>query len=352
MRAHPTPCRDPAAPPRWAGVWVCVTLLGGCMQTAGELARFESRPTDAQVSLPMPDAGPPPIQLCGCGDVQVQQALEVDGDLAVKGRIGAAGGLVVDGTLYSEADPLGTNTAIQLGALRQRWGVVHGADLTVLGDAHVGGELTVQGDLDVGGTIFLPDEAPISSADGQLHFRRDLTEPFAWPCSCDPDPGVDDAIDAPDPDQRPALGLPPDALANLQTDLDLTLPAGRYVFDAIGGPGALRVRVEGAVEWVIRGDVRVDGGLDVALADGASLRLLIAGTLSVSGSTSLGDPIRPEALTVHVRTGPSIAISEAFALSGRLLAPAVELGTSVPLDWRGAIVVGRISAAAGLRLRR
>ena len=331
-----------------------IALLCGCTATDGELLRIEpfANPDAGLLDMSLVDAGSSAIQLCGCGDVLVQQALEVDGDLAVRGRLGASGGLTVDGTLYSEADPLGTNAPITVGGLRQAAGIQHGSDLTVLGDAHVGGDVAVLGILEVGGTIFLADDRRLQSGDDETHRRQAPVDAFVWPCDCAADSALADAVEAPEPDERPALGLTAESLANLQSDLELTLTAGRYVFDAIGGPGALRVRIEGAVEWVIPGDVQVDGGLDIALAEGATLRLLIGGTLTVGGPTAMGDPDRPDALEVHVLTGPSIAISEAFALAGHLRAPASELGTSVPLDWTGSVVVRRVSAAAGLRLRR
>lgn len=310
-----------------------VVATGGCLSTDGPL-------------IEAPDAGGEP-RVCVCGALMAQGEVYVSGGLAVREGLGASGGLLVDGQLTSGADRLGTNAHITVDRLVHRGEVEHGAALVITGDATLGGDLRVAGDLVIGGVLRQPDGAVIEVTGARrIASRRLETPPFTWPCDCDQ--RLDATADA--PDDRRALGLNADALSNLQAATDLTLEEGRYVFEAIGGPGALALRVEGQVELAIRGAAQLAGGLTVDLGAGARFTLEVADDLVVSGPTRIGASGQAAAIEVRVG-GRAVTVSERFELHGALIAPRATLATSVPLDWTGSVQIDGISAAADLRVR-
>lgn len=319
-------------------------VLLTCLALTGLSACFE---TDG-VLIEAPDAavedGP---RMCVCGDLMAQGEVHVSGGLAVEGTLGATRGLLVDGRFTSGAPRLGTNAHITVDSLVHRGDVAHGAALVTTGDAIVDGDLAVDGDLIVGGTLRQPDGAAVEVTGQTLVATRSFEVPaFEWPCDCAQ--RVADIADT--PDDRARLGLNADGLSNLQTDLALTMPTGRYVFDGLGGPGRLSIDVDGAVELAIRGRAQIDGGFEVNVPATSRFTLVVEGDLIVSSETRVDTVDGPHAATIQVG-GRTVSVSAPFVVEGDLFAPRARLELSVPFNLWGSIQVGGVSSADDLRVQ-
>lgn len=307
--------------------------------------------------------------VCACGDLTLATSVTTDGfdSRVAPWAPGGAGG------------DLGGNGAVSLGGM-----VTIGGDAIVAGAGglQAGPMLHVQGDLDlagplgrsssaitvggaarVGGTIDVGSlgvagaltTAPGAIVTGAVTAATRVTATVAVPppCRCDPDEVLDVAQVVADHrlvNHDAALGLAPDAYADVAGDVMLELPCGRYYLDRIQttAGGSVTIRATGRTVLLIGGDVTLDGDLTVEVAPGAELDLFISGFLNLPGAVRLGDPARPRDLRLYLAAAGSINVSGGSILGGNLYAPAADIQASAPLEVFGALLVNRLNASAGV----
>jgi hypothetical protein len=260
--------------------------------------------------------------------------------------------------------------------------VAVGGSLTIAGDVQAGTRLDVLGDLDVGSSLGRPSSAIVVGGAariggdvdvGALHAAGTLTMPASAarlgditpvpttgavtvpaPCRCDAVdvPAIVDAHRTANHDA--AIGLAPDALANLHGDVALDLPCGRFYLTRIQADGGARItlRASGRTALFVAGGVTVDGILDVQVAEGAELDVFVTGSVNLPATALLGDPARPRALRIYADAGGAIELSAGSRLAGNLYAPAADLASSAPLEVFGSLLVGHLAVDGGLTVHR
>jgi hypothetical protein len=299
---------------------------------------------------------------CACGDLSIAD-LGSDG---FDSRVGpwAPGGSGGD---------IGGNGGLDFGGA-----VAVGGSLTIAGSLEAGARLDVAGDLDVGGSLGRPSSAVDVGGSARigggvdvasLHVAGALTMPpgtartgdvtpaptsgavtIPAPCRCEAVPVEAIVEEHRAANHDAAIGLAPDALADLHGDVTLDLPCGRFYLTRIQSSGGARVtlRAGGRTALFISGGITVDGTLDVEVADGAELDLFVAGSVNLPATALLGDPARPRALRIYAAAGGAIALSADSRLAGNLYAPAADLVSSSPLEISGALLVDHLVVDAGL----
>lgn len=303
---------------------------------------------------------------CACGDLSIA-------DLTTDGFDSRTAPWAPGGT----GGDVGGNAGFDFGG-----GANVGGALTIAGGVEAGTRLDVLGDLDVGGTLGRPSSAiGVGGAAriggdvdvASLHVAGTLTMPASAarhgdispvpiagavlvpaPCRCDAvavSAIVDEHRAAND---DAAIGLAPDALADVHGDATLDLPCGRFYLTRIqaSGGGRITLRATGRTALFVVEDVTVDGVLDVEVAEGAELDLFLAGNVNLSGNALLGDPARPRALRIYAGAGGSINLSAGSRLAGNLYAPAADLASSAPLEVFGSLLVNHLALGAGITVHR
>lgn len=284
-----------------------------------------------------------------------QNAVCLCGDFAHAGSLvteAPAGGRASVGVNGDFAAATGTRIAGDLGAWRglsmagdldvtsdlRTAGSVSGAGQLRIGrDAFVGRSLTLAGQLDVGRTLRAGGEV-IVVGEQRVGQRAELSSPIDSPCECDPSRRLDVAS------KVAAQGQGTDASG------DLEIGAGRHVFSSL----ALgHLRVTGAAQVYVAGDVRSIGHGAIELAPGASLELFVAGNVTTVGDVTFGDPSRPEAFRLYVGGRDTVTIASAghTAWNGLVYAPDAEIAFAGASEVSGALFARDLSYAGSLRVR-
>lgn len=221
-----------------------------------------------------------------------------------------------------------------------------GGPYGVAGDVWANGNVTVDptGSLQVGGTVHVPsgDTAAGVMAAGGIANPATVTVPA--PCECSkPIPIAKIVSGFVTTNDDATINLTATALDNPAAPL--ALPCGLYYVDGIHG-GAVTLDIQGRVALFVGGDLAVDGGIAIDLAQDAELDLFIAGNVSIkgpSGSVVIGDPGRPARTRIYVGgmggdAGGGFALATDASISANIYAPSavVELASSFAL-W-GAIL--------------
>ncbi|HQY63426.1 MAG TPA: hypothetical protein PK141_18630 [Polyangiaceae bacterium] len=274
-------------------------------------------------------------------------------DVGVVGRLSFASGTRIDGSLRSGADvSFAGDLDVRDHALAG--GDLSGAgDLTVGADLAVGGRLSGAGSLRVGGTLRTPE--PTSFAGRQVAGARGAyVDPGAPPCACDPGALYDVAGAV-----RAARGANDNARAGLGTDArivakgaPLTLRDGRYYFSGAGELRGTSLRIEGAVQLYLEGDLTTIGEGQIVLGAGATLDMFVDGTLTTVGRASFGDPTRPEALRLYVGgKNAKLTLAGREAFHGLVYAPEAEVSFAGNATIDGALFARQLSYAGSLTVR-
>lgn len=298
------------------------------------------------------------IAWCTCADllaaapvfVQTDAAEGLPASLAVRGGLHLEAPLVVDGSLVVAGGDLSATVDAGLEVGDDLW---VGRDLsgafsvTVADDAYVAGDVDVRA-LDVGGVLTLPPASTLAVAetlDTTAIRRSSVTiEP---PCACadeDLRPAamrLDEARGAPD-----VTALDDATYGAFAGATTLALDCGTYRVASIGGSGDLAIEVSGHAALHVEGALNVDGALEIRLAPGASLVLVVGDSVRAVGEAALGAPNAPERVEL-VADGAQISLEGGGTLHGSILAPAAELLLG-PFELRGSLRARRIVARGTL----
>lgn len=300
--------------------------------------------------------------VCGCSGLDFNGDLTAD---AFDSRVGDGPGRGAD--VASNVGLSGNGTMNISGNV-----VIGGADGVQAGELlHVAGDLTSAGPLgrpgsaiEVEGAAWIGGDVMVesltvsaltiregASVEGQVMAgtteMADVEVPP--PCRCDQAVDVAERLAAHQQTNHNAeIDLDTAALRQVDGDVDLELPCGRFYLDEISGDGEGRItiRAMGRTALFVGGNISTQHDLIVEIGPEGELDLFVGGFVQVSGVSNLGDPARPRALRIYVAAGGSIALSAGSVLAGNLYAPLADLASSAPLELYGAVVVNRVNGAA------
>lgn len=296
---------------------------------------------------------------CACDDLLATAMLTLQGDatdapasLAARGGLHLEAPLAVDGTLVVGPDRDLTGTAV--GTLAVGIDLWIDGDLAgeisvdVGGDAYVAGDVRVR-ELRVGGVLTLPEGRELSATDVLAHgaVRRAPVD-LAAPCACDTASTSPAAarLDAAR-DSASLVRLDDAAYAGFTGSASLALGCGEHWVAALVGDGDLAITVDALATLYVDGPINLAGSLDLSLAPGASLVLVVAGDVRAGGEARLGSPDAPERIEL-VTDGSQLRFERGGTLHGTVNAPAAELLVEGPLRMRGNLRAKRVVVDAEL----
>jgi hypothetical protein len=316
-----------------------------------------------------------PRAACACGDVRVAPsgALRIDGvdsrtgaadasgaALGANGTIDARGPLDTLGDLLV-GEALDASARTTVGRDLQAANLVAAAPVDVGRDAFLASLPRGTGAVSVTGTLHVPsrcDALPATLRAGAcVEERVELDEP----CRCEPF-GIEDTVDArSDPLRNDdlAAGLSPDVLAGPGASGRIDLPCGVYHLSRIAAGGPVTIAAHGRVALVVSGSILADAPIAFVPDPGASLDVIVGGTVLARAPLRIGAPERPGATRLWVggvcAEGGEVCDSDAACCTGDCSAGrcvgddaerwAVDLG---PTDTVAALVA---APAGTLRLR-
>ncbi|HRG94987.1 MAG TPA: hypothetical protein PLR99_01990 [Polyangiaceae bacterium] len=345
----------------------CSIHVGGDVQGSGEAQG--SGLSYAAPARPRPPAltthcSPAPAlfaqaAVCVCGGMSHAGKLTTiarpgeSADVGVVGELSFAAGTHIDGSLRSGSDiSFAGDLDVRDHALAG--GDFSGAgDLAVGADLAVGGRLSGAGSLRVGGTLRAGEG--VSFAGRQVvGARGPYVDPGGPPCACDPGSLYDVAAAV-----RAARDANDNARAGLGTDArlvakgsPLTLRDGRYYFSGASELRGASLRIEGAVQLYLEGDLTTLGEGQLALGAGATLDLFVDGALTTVGRATFGDPTRPEALRLYVGgKNAKLTLAGKEAFYGLVYAPEAEVSFAGAATVDGALFARELSYAGSLTVR-
>ncbi len=274
------------------------------------------------------------------------------GSVGANGPLDSNAALQIGGSLWVSGGA-GVRAAIRLEVasdLEDAGPLFGGGQVTIRRDAYVAGDVTL-GSLSVGGRLVVPAGRTISAPAGTVATTERAGVQVAPPCACAPTDLVDIAsfVAARRTDHDDArIGLDPARLARLSGPTTLELPCGRYYVDAIGGDGALTLRIAGRTALFVGGNADLRRAFHVELSPGAELDLFIAGTLSAADEVRLGAPEQPARARLYVGGAGTLALAGGTLLGGNLYAPGSELQLSGGAEVFGSLFVRRLVTSAPL----
>ncbi len=225
-------------------------------------------------------------------------------------------------------------------------------DISVNGDAEVGGDLRVKS-LSLAGTLTVNSSSVVDISEGSPPVTRSAVQ-VTPPCDCDTGPDIPALVlAARTRNDNAAVGLDPsEGLKALSAPLEITLPCGSYYVDELYAPNPITLTITGRVTLYINGDLVTEAGgaLRVQLAPGAELDLVIANNLSTGDLVELGSAATPGRVRVYAGGTGSLSFAGNTTISGTLYAPKAELVTSAVFEVFGAVLARRMSASGALKL--
>ncbi len=216
----------------------------------------------------------------------------------------------------------------------------------------VNGNLDVHAALTVNGSVQLTSDY-VLGASPQVQIGGAVFAPANPPCNCAPANRLDFsalAAAAASANDDAAQGLDPTAFDGLSASRSVTLPCGRYYFTQLASSADVELLVQGRVQVLIAGNVELDHSLSVHLGAGASLDLLVVGTVRVSGDLQLGSQADAARVRSYVGGSGTIDLGGTSTLAGVLYAPQAELVTRGPLTSYGALLVRRAALGGALQV--
>ena len=284
-------------------------------------------------------------------------AAHAGGGLGTNGNLSAQGTLQVGGALWvADATGMTVATAAAQGELHVAGRVASGPSLSVGGDAYVLGDVAATGDLHIAGTLHQPAGAS-ASAGGAKTIGGTATGSFTVPPACDCDPAL--LVDVASyveayrgANDDAALGIDPNALANVNADTTLALPCGRIFFTRVGGTGAIHLTLAaGRTAIFIGGDLSSNGPFSLDAPAGSEVDLFVEGGVVAGSSFALGSAQSPAKARLWVGGAASVNLPNASVIAGNVYAPRADLvlGTN-PTTVFGSIFVKRVSAQGSLTI--
>lgn len=289
--------------------------------------------------------------LCTCTGLAAADRLRVEGgDALVDGAMSLQAAGEFGGALrVADAAGLMLGPApLTVGASLTVGGPLLGGEstVTVVGDARVGGRVQLRG-LVVGGDLVLDDDVQLAIAGGSpppVTRQAPAATTLACPCTAGErlasDGAAFDAATSPEP-------LDTAAAEAVTLDRDCAV----YRLDD-GAPLPATVLVQQSSLLLVDGDLQLGRGLQVEVAEGAALDLLVRGNLLVDGPLQLGSLGTGGHVRVFIGGSGTIELREGGHLRGLLHAPAAELVLPAPLHVEGQLLVRRLAASAALTISR
>ena len=237
--------------------------------------------------------------------------------------------------------------AVTLGDDFECAGSLHaGATLTAHGEAEIHGDAFVGGDVSGGVNFEQSLHLPSASMlDPLAHAQSVIREPVSVdpPCDCDGALALDlggeiAAAAAHNDDAQIGLG------AGALTAASLDLPCGVFYVDSVQAGGLVTLKVHGLAELVVAHDLRLQGGLSVALDSGAELDLLWGGAFTSSGGGDIGSPVSPPRVRLWTASSDSLTFDGNPTLHAALTAPRAAVTAPSGLTVEGALLCAQLSA--------
>lgn len=299
--------------------------------------------------------------LCSCEGIDLFNPLRTDafdsgaGPFTPDGLgagVGTNGGFMststidVSGSLWAASPRTGISTSNATNVLQdvRTGGVLQvGNPFEVGQDAFVVGDLVTSSSVRIAGTLHQP---PGSMIVGDVAYGALATEPVAVPDPCDCDarariPVAAIVAAAVDENDNALVGLAPDALVVPGGPRRLDLPCGRYYVSAIDTNSPLTIAAHGRTALFIGGDVRSTAPLDIVVAPGAELDLLVGGGVEVSARLNIGPRDRPAAMRFYVGgVGTALELTNDAIVGGFVYVAEGTVTVSNPLEIFGGVFAG------------
>jgi hypothetical protein len=315
--------------------------------------------------------------ICSCDDLSFGGALTTRAfDSGAGGGVDSGAPVGVNGELFVVGGAHIGGTFVSSGTSFLSTGS-GGVDLTVRGDAMVGGglgviNLSVARDARIDGDLFVAETMSIgrdlyrtpgrTTTVGTQQVTGAVREEAVRvppPCPCDAASILDVAslvTQAAAQNDNAVAGVDPAAWADATAvPATLVLRCGRYYVNALRSAQGLSIRVEGRSALFVGDGIRALAGLRIDLAPGAELDLFVKGDVTVLGDVALGDASRPAALRMYM-AGAGGIFNSAFELfggsmiAGNLYAPRTEVRFLGVVEIRGALFAAKITHVGALEL--
>jgi hypothetical protein len=281
--------------------------------------------------------------VCLCGDFAHAGSLVTEapkGGLAsvgVNGTFSAATGSRIAGALGAYGD------VSMAGDLEIAQDLLTAGDVSGAGRLHVGRDATIQRSLSLAGELSIARTLKIGGeyvVVGSQHVgaHETFSGTVDSPCECDPSKRLDVAA------RVAAQG------EGIDVSGDLDVGPGAHVYRSLR---LSKMRVTGAAQVYVSGDITSIGHGQIELAPGATLELFVAGNVTTVGSVTFGDPSRPEAFRLYVGGKDTVTIASAgsVAWNGLVYAPDAEIAFAGSSEVSGALFARDLSYAGTLRVR-
>lgn len=298
--------------------------------------------------------------LCTCDELKLSSRLDTVAFSSTGGTPQRSAAVGTNRTLASEAEFevegslwVAEELALHLGgsiARTLRSGgslLADEGELSVGGDAFINGDVSGDGPISIGGTLHVPASATIATSVSAASTQR---EPVAspTPCACNAAAQIDLAsliTAAATTNDNADIGLSVDALRGDGALTMLALPCGRFYVSAIETQGTLALNVSGRTALLVRDDVVLRGALDVTLASGAELDLIIGGTMTSFGRHDIGSTANPSRMRLWIASSKTVLLDGAPALRAITTAPRSLVSAPSGLEIFGSLLSNQVVSA-------
>lgn len=209
------------------------------------------------------------------------------------------------------------------------------SSLAVNGDLHLGADAKIAGSIYVSGTYSVLAGSP-PQVTGQVY------EGAPPACDCAESRLFDVsglvAERASDNDNAQAA-LDARALDGFSGARSLTLDCGRYYFTRIAGDGLLTLEARGRIAIFVGGNIELNAGLTLNLAEQASAEIYVAGDAHVAARLELGTGNQGNRVLLAVGGDGNIQLNGDAIVEGSIYAPRAALVTQGSLELHGALFV-------------
>jgi hypothetical protein len=121
----------------------------------------------------------------------------------------------------------------------------------------------------------------------------------------------------------------------------LSLDCGRYYFTRVAGSGLLQLEARGRVAIFIAGDLSLDDGFTLTLANGATAEIYVGGNVRVGGKLELSTTNAGNRVLLVAGGDGTIDLGSDSVIDGSIYAPREELVTRGTLELHGSLFVER-----------
>jgi hypothetical protein len=218
------------------------------------------------------------------------------------------------------------------------------ASIASNGAVQLGPDTTVDGAIYVSG-VYSTMAAPVVASGIQQN-----AEPQ---CACDAAHYLDvvSLISTRATDNDNALAqLAATRLNGFSSGATLSLDCGRYYFTRVAGSGNLQIEARGRVAIFIAGDLALDGGFTLTLANGATAEIYVGGNVRVVGKLELSTTNDGNRVLLVAGGDGTIDLDSDAVIDGSIYAPREELVTRGTLELHGSMFVARANFQRATRV--